>query len=186
MIHGVGCRRAPPNIAFAQSPPGIGRKRPSLPGQPLGDPASGVPFGCRKCVPFARALTTAPVQALNHPHFSRSRTSDGVIRPSVQSNLVRAWRAGAETQSERKSRHNRPQWTKHHKYRTTLNYMRPETADLGSGPQQNVSARPRRTSHLRKARPGIGRKRPSLPGTLRCHIRFADNGVLGSQMHPVG
>ena len=40
------------NIAFAQSPPGIGRKRPSLPGQPLGDPASGVPFGCRKCVPF--------------------------------------------------------------------------------------------------------------------------------------
>ncbi len=31
------------NIAFAQSPPGIGRKRPSLPGQPLGDPASGVP-----------------------------------------------------------------------------------------------------------------------------------------------
>jgi hypothetical protein len=52
VIHGVSSRRGTPNIAFAQSPPGIGRKRPSLPGQPLGDPASGVPFGCRKCVPF--------------------------------------------------------------------------------------------------------------------------------------
>jgi len=41
------------NIAFAQSPPGIGRKRPSLPGQPLGDRASAVPFGCRKCFPLA-------------------------------------------------------------------------------------------------------------------------------------
>ena len=42
---------------LAQSPPGIGRKRPSLPGQPLGDPASGVPFGCRKCVPLTKAET---------------------------------------------------------------------------------------------------------------------------------
>jgi hypothetical protein len=32
------------NIAFAQSPPGIGRKRPSLPGQPPGDRASAVPL----------------------------------------------------------------------------------------------------------------------------------------------
>jgi len=44
--------RATANIAFAQSPPGIGRKRPSLPGQPLGDRASAVPFGCRKCFPL--------------------------------------------------------------------------------------------------------------------------------------
>jgi hypothetical protein len=44
VIRGVGCRRAPPNIAFAQSPPGIGRKRPSLPGQPPGDRASAVPL----------------------------------------------------------------------------------------------------------------------------------------------
>jgi hypothetical protein len=48
---------SPPNNAFAQSPPGIGRKRPSLAGQPLGDPASGVPFGCRKCSPVGRART---------------------------------------------------------------------------------------------------------------------------------
>jgi hypothetical protein len=33
-----------PNIAFAQSPPGIGRKRPSLPGQLPGDRASAVPL----------------------------------------------------------------------------------------------------------------------------------------------
>ena len=32
------------NIAFAQSPPGIGRKRPSLPGQLPGDRASAVPL----------------------------------------------------------------------------------------------------------------------------------------------
>ncbi len=32
------------NIAFAQSPPGIGRKRPSLPGQLSGDRASAVPL----------------------------------------------------------------------------------------------------------------------------------------------
>jgi hypothetical protein len=32
--------RAAANIAFAQSPPGIGRKRPSLPGQPLGEGAA--------------------------------------------------------------------------------------------------------------------------------------------------
>ena len=50
------------NIAFAQSPPGIGRKRPSLPGQPLGDPASGVPFGCRKCVPLAQKTSSGESQ----------------------------------------------------------------------------------------------------------------------------
>jgi hypothetical protein len=36
--------RAAANIAFAQSPPGIGRKRPSLPGQLPGDRASAVPL----------------------------------------------------------------------------------------------------------------------------------------------
>jgi hypothetical protein len=36
--------QADANIAFAQSPPGIGRKRPSLPGQPPGDRASAVPL----------------------------------------------------------------------------------------------------------------------------------------------
>jgi hypothetical protein len=50
---GAGPNAAGTNTAFAQSPPGIGRKRPSLPGQPLGDRASAVPFGCRKCVPLA-------------------------------------------------------------------------------------------------------------------------------------
>ena len=51
-----GAVEAPPNIAFAQSPPGIGRKRPSLPGQLPGDRASAVPLqlpqmrpvGCKK------------------------------------------------------------------------------------------------------------------------------------------
>jgi hypothetical protein len=36
--------RAAANIAFAQSPTGIGRKRPSLPGQLPGDRASAVPL----------------------------------------------------------------------------------------------------------------------------------------------
>ena len=36
--------QADANIAFAQSPPGIGRKRPSLPGQLPGDRASAVPL----------------------------------------------------------------------------------------------------------------------------------------------
>jgi hypothetical protein len=54
VIHGVGCRRAPPNIAFAQSPPGIGRKRPSLPGQLPGDRASAVPLQLPQMRPVGR------------------------------------------------------------------------------------------------------------------------------------
>jgi hypothetical protein len=54
VIHGVGCRRAPPNIAFAQSPPGIGRKRPSLPGQLPGDRASAVPLQLPQMRPVRR------------------------------------------------------------------------------------------------------------------------------------
>ena len=41
---GFGAVEGTPNIAFAQSPPGIGRKRPSLPGQLPGDRASAVPL----------------------------------------------------------------------------------------------------------------------------------------------
>ncbi len=62
----VALVRAPANIAFAQSPPGIGRKRPSLPGQPLGDPASGVPIGCRKCVPLAVRRRKAEIRSVAH------------------------------------------------------------------------------------------------------------------------
>jgi hypothetical protein len=54
VIRGVGCRRAPPNIAFAQSPPGIGRKRPSLPGQLPGDRASAVPLQLPQMRPVGR------------------------------------------------------------------------------------------------------------------------------------
>jgi hypothetical protein len=42
------------NIAFAQSPPGIGRKRPSLPGQPPGDRASAVPLQLPQMRPVGR------------------------------------------------------------------------------------------------------------------------------------
>jgi hypothetical protein len=68
------------NIAFAQSPPGIGRKRPSLPGQPLGDPASGVPFGCRKCVPFASEEENPFVERAREA--SRNRPTTNVLRAS--------------------------------------------------------------------------------------------------------
>jgi hypothetical protein len=46
--------RAPSNIAFAQSPPGIGRKRPSLPGQLPGDRASAVPLQLPQMRPVGR------------------------------------------------------------------------------------------------------------------------------------
>ena len=42
------------NIAFAQSPPGIGRKRPSLPGQLPGDRASAVPLQLPQMRPVGR------------------------------------------------------------------------------------------------------------------------------------
>jgi len=56
------CSSSAPNIAFAQS----SRSRATLGtlSQPLGDPASGVPFGCRKCFPFARP---------NSEHFSNHK-----------------------------------------------------------------------------------------------------------------
>jgi hypothetical protein len=60
VIPGVGCRRAPPNIAFAQSPPGIGRKRPSLPGQLPGDRASAVPLQLPQMRPVRCAKTPLP------------------------------------------------------------------------------------------------------------------------------
>jgi hypothetical protein len=60
VIHGVGCRRGTPNIAFAQSPPGIGRKRPSLPGQLPGDRASAVPLQLPQMRPVRRGKTPLP------------------------------------------------------------------------------------------------------------------------------
>jgi hypothetical protein len=76
VIHGVGCRRAPPNIAFAQSPPGIGRKRPSLPGQLPGDRASAVPLQLpqmrpvrsKKKASMAEHLTDFDIDALHDFH----------------------------------------------------------------------------------------------------------------------
>ncbi len=71
VIPGVGGRRAPPNIAFAQSPPGIGRKRPSLPGQPPGDRASAVPLRLPQMRPVGRARTPLTHQ-LCSSHIFRS------------------------------------------------------------------------------------------------------------------
>jgi hypothetical protein len=50
---GAGSMNSPHNIAFAQSPPGIGRKRPSLPGQLPGDRASAVPLQLPQMRPVA-------------------------------------------------------------------------------------------------------------------------------------
>ena len=83
--------QAAANIAFAQSPPGIGRKRPSLPGQPLGDPASGVPFGCRKCFPFIGGRSAYPTA----PWFARPGVSDARPRSYIStfSYPPRSWSA---------------------------------------------------------------------------------------------
>jgi hypothetical protein len=66
------------NIAFAQSPPGIGRKRPALLGQPLGDLASAVPLKLPQMRPVGQKSQSFPVNhiRLDSP-FSHSAPCRG-------------------------------------------------------------------------------------------------------------
>jgi hypothetical protein len=62
------------NIAFAQSPPGIGRKRPSLPGQLPGDRASAVPLQLSQMRPVVWVRTP-----LNHRFLGLSQFPAGAL-----------------------------------------------------------------------------------------------------------
>jgi hypothetical protein len=80
------------NIAFAQSPPGIGRKRPSLPGQLPGDRASAVPLQLPQMRPVGWARTSMNHQ-LCSPHTFRSFSIkiQGQIAVERTGNLLESW-----------------------------------------------------------------------------------------------
>ncbi|MFO0007640.1 MAG: hypothetical protein ACK559_41650, partial [bacterium] len=95
--------RAPANIAFAQSPPGIGRKRPSLPGQLSGDRASAVPLQLPQMRPVGwcrkKKKKSGPVVFVRS---FRCRAEHGLMHP------LRSFRASPSAHGGRRARRPEP------------------------------------------------------------------------------